>query len=139
MHEDVDRETHAKLSSDRTFGLVITAAFAFFALKPLVGHRPMRTWCIIASGLFFLAALLTPSLLHPLHLAWIRLGELIGKVTNPIVTGLMFFLLFAPVAMWLRFFGRDLLRLKPDPGANSYWIPRSPPGPGSSCRGYASH
>jgi hypothetical protein len=68
-------------------------------------------------------------LLHTLNLAWTRLGQLIGNVTNPIVMGLMFFLLFAPVAVWLRFFGRDLLRLKPDPSANSYWIPRAPPGP----------
>jgi hypothetical protein len=43
--------------------------------------------------------------------------------------GLMFFLVFTPMALLIRLRGKDLLRLRRDPEAPSYWIPRQPPGP----------
>jgi hypothetical protein len=54
---------------------------------------------------------------------------LLGKVVNPIVLGLMFFLVFTPAALFLRLAGKDPLRLKRPKDAKSYWIPRDPPGP----------
>jgi hypothetical protein len=41
----------------------------------------------------------------------------------------MFFLVFTPFALILRMAGKDLLRLRRDPAAASYWIERDPPGP----------
>jgi hypothetical protein len=43
--------------------------------------------------------------------------------------GAFFFLVFAPVGWVMRLAGKDFLRLKLSPGADSYWIPRDPPGP----------
>lgn len=128
-HEDFSRQEQAKASSDRSFGLVFTVAFAFFGVSPLFRGHPVRIWCLIASGIFLLLALVTPGVLRPLNLLWTKLGHLIGKVTNPIITALLFYLIFAPVALLMRFAGNDLLRLKPDPRGSTYWIPRVPPGP----------
>jgi hypothetical protein len=128
-HENFSRQEHAKASSDRSFGFVFAIAFAFFALSPLLRGKPVRIWCLVVSGIFLLIALVIPAILHPLNLLWTRLGQLISKVTNPIVTGLMFYLLFTPVAFMLRMFGNDLLRLKYAPQDTTYWIPRVPPGP----------
>jgi hypothetical protein len=58
-----------------------------------------------------------------------KLAWLISKITNPIITGLMFYLLFTPAALICRWIGKDLLRLKYDHAADSYWIPRDPAGP----------
>jgi hypothetical protein len=74
-------------------------------------------------------ALTGPSLLHRLNLLWTRLAVLLSKITNPIITGLMFYILFTPVAFALRLLGKDLLRLKLPPEGGSYWIPRKPAGP----------
>jgi hypothetical protein len=38
----------------------------------------------------------------------------------------VFFGLVSPLAMLLRLAGRDRLRLKPDPRAETYWIARAP-------------
>jgi hypothetical protein len=128
-HESFSREHTAKASSDRSFGLVFTAFFTLVAIWPLVHKRPLRPWGFWIAGAFLLIALIAPKVLHPLNLVWTRFGLLLSKITNPIVTGLMFYLIFTPAGFLLRMFGKDILRLKYDASAPTYWIVRNPAGP----------
>ncbi len=41
----------------------------------------------------------------------------------------MFYGAMLPMALLLRWLGKDLLRLKREPEAQSYWIAREPPAP----------
>ena len=123
-HEDLSRRVHGSGPSDRNFGFVFTAAFLFFGLWPLRHGKPIRFWCLALSALFLLVTLIRPSLLHVLNLAWTKIGLLLGKVVNPIVTALLFFIVFTPVAAILRWMGKDLLRIKIDRDARTYWIKR---------------
>jgi hypothetical protein len=127
-HESFDRELVPEGSSDRSFGLVFTAFFALVGVWPLVHRRPLRLWAFFVSAAFLLVALALPRVLHPLNLLWARFGRLLSKVTNPIITGLMFYVIFTPAGLLLRLFGKDLLRLKYDRSATSYWIRRDPAG-----------
>lgn len=52
-----------------------------------------------------------------------------GRVVGPIALGILFYGVLTPLAVVMRLTGKDRLRLKRDPGADSYWIPRRPPGP----------
>ncbi len=124
-HEDFGREIHSRGPTDRNFGFVFTIAFLFFGLWPMHHGRSMRVWCLVVSAGFLLVTLVRPSLLHGANLIWAKIGLLLGKVVNPIVTGLLFYLVFTPAAAVLRWMGKDLLRLKSDSGANTYWIQRS--------------
>jgi hypothetical protein len=128
-HETFSREQTIKGSSDRVFGLVFTAFFALVSLLPLWSGRPMRAWALLLSAAFLIVALARPVLLAPLNAVWTRLGLLLHRITNPIVLGALFYLVFTPFALLMRLFGRDALRLRPDPRAATYWIPRQPPGP----------
>jgi hypothetical protein len=124
-HEDFGREVHGRGPSDRNFGFVFTAAFLFFGLWPLRHGKPMRIWCLALSVAIFLVTLIRPSLFHLANRTWTRVGILLGKVVNPIITGLLFFLVFTPCATVLRWMGKDLLRVKSDPEAKTYWIQRN--------------
>jgi hypothetical protein len=129
LHENWSREETVKTSSDRTFGLVFAGFFALIALLPLVhGHR-MRAWALVLSVCFLVVALVTPKVLAPLNRAWSALGLLLHKVTNPILLGILFYLVFTPFGWLLRLMGKDFLRLTWSTGAESYWILREPPGP----------
>lgn len=77
---------------------------------------------------FLLFALTLPRLLRPLNLLWTRFGQLLSKVTNPIITGVMFYGIFTPAGLVLRLLGKDLLRLKYDRDTETYWIQRDPAG-----------
>jgi hypothetical protein len=128
-HEDLSRRHTAKGPSDRNFGVVFAAFFLLVGLAPLRKHQPMRLWAFALSLVFLVLVLVRPVLLRPLNKAWMKLGHLLGLVMTPVVTGLLFFLIFAPVGFLLRFLGKDPLRLSFDRKAQSYWIERVPPGP----------
>jgi Saxitoxin biosynthesis operon protein SxtJ len=128
-HEVLDREEPVTGSSDRTFGLVFTVFFTVFGLIPLLRRHEMRLWALAVAGCFFIAALAFPSLLRPVNYVWTRLGLLLQKVTNPVILGVLFYLVVTPFALICRLGGKDFLRLRFDHAAASYWLPRTPPGP----------
>ena len=128
-HETYSSEESSPGASDRSFGLTLAVFLAFLGLIPLLRGKPVRLWCFAVSAGFVLLALAIPVVLHPMNRVWNRLSQLIAKITNPIITGLMFFAVFTPVAVILRLLGKDLLRLRFDRGATTYWIIRTPPGP----------
>jgi hypothetical protein len=129
LHESYDREHAVEGSSARKFGLVFAVVFALVGVWPALHHRPLRIWGLGISAVFLLLAIAVPNVLQPLNAAWMRFGLLLSKVTNPIVTALMFFVVFTPVGLILKLAGKDSLHLKADPAASSYWIVRHPPGP----------
>jgi hypothetical protein len=128
-HEELTRKHEVRGGSDRSFGLVLGAFFLLVALSPLRRHHPLRVWALVVSGAFLLLAVIRPSLLKQLNRLWTQLGVLLGRVVTPIVTAILFFVIFTPVGYLFRLRGKDPLRLKTDPGAGSYWIERQPPGP----------
>ena len=130
FHEDYGRAEEVKASSDRGFGLVFAAVFAIVALWPLTGEDgAIRLWSVAIAAAFLAIALLRPRLLAPLNGVWTRFGLLLHRVVNPIVMAVLFYLTVTPTALIMSALGKDLLRLKRDPAAKSYWIERKPPGP----------
>jgi hypothetical protein len=125
-HESFARDEAAVPGSDRTFGLVMAAALAVVSL--LNGWHLGRLWPWTSAVviLFLLAAWLAPSALHPLNSLWMKLGLLLHKIVNPIVMGLLFYGTILPTGLVMRMRGQDLLRLKREPGSDSYWIARTP-------------
>ena len=128
-HEDLARSETVKGGSDRAFGLVFTVVFAIVAGWPLLDGNPLRWWALVPAAGFLAAALIRPALLAPLNRLWTRFGLLLHRVVNPLVMGVMFFLLITPMGLALRLLGKDPMRLRRDPAAASYWIAREPPGP----------
>lgn len=116
-------------SSDRVFGWVMTAFFGLVGLWPLMHGNAARTWALGLAAAFALAAIIAPHVLAPLNRAWMHLGLVLHKITNPIILGLAFYLVIAPIGLLMRLTGHDPLRLKRDASATSYWIERQPPGP----------
>ena len=129
VHEDFSRKDDADGPSDRSFGLTLGIFFLLVGMAPLLRARPVRWWAVAPSAILLIAAAVSPSVLRLPNRLWMRLAWLISKITNPIITGLMFYLLFTPAAIICRWTGNDLLRLKFDDTLDSYWMPRQPPGP----------
>lgn len=128
-HENLAREETVQGGSDRAFGLVFAVVFAIVAGWPLLGGGAPRWWALAVAAGFLAVALARPALLAPLNRLWTRFGLLLHRVVNPLVMGVMFFLLITPMGLVLRLLGKDPMRLRRDPAAASYWIVREPPGP----------
>jgi hypothetical protein len=130
LHEDLTRDDEVGAGpSDRSVGLVFAAVFAIIGALPLLAGRGPRWWSLGIALAFLALALLLPTVLAPLNRAWMRFGLLLHRVVNPVVMGLLFVLGVIPFGLGARLMGKDLLRLKLDKSAKSYWIVRQPPGP----------
>ena len=123
----IETQTHSNIDvgSDRGFGFVFAAVFAVISLWPLTGGGGVRIWAIAIAALFVATALVRPEILRPLNRLWFRFGLLLGHIVSPIVMAVIFFVAVTPTALIMRAFGKDLLRLKFDPDAESYWIRRA--------------
>lgn len=129
FHEDFSRGYQGGRSSERAFGLQFAILLTAIALWPSLAGRHPRWWALAAGALLLLVSLARPSLLALPNAAWNQLSLLLGRVVNPLVTGLLFFTVFVPTALISRLWARDALRMRFDPQADSYWIDRQPPGP----------
>ncbi len=129
LHEDLTREDAVKGSSDRSFGLVFAAVSLVVAGLSLWRGGWVWPYALAAAAAFGGLALVAPRTLAPLNWLWLRFGLLLHRIVNPLVMGLMFFLVIAPMGLVMRLGGKDFLRLKFDRKAPTYWIAREPPGP----------
>lgn len=118
-----------KTSSDRSFGLVFAGVFAVIAVWPLVAGGGWRPWAAGLALAFLAAALAAPKMLAPANRVWSRLGLALGHIVAPVVMGIVFALVVVPTGLLMRMLGKDMLRLKWQPGAETYWIARTPPAP----------
>jgi saxitoxin biosynthesis operon SxtJ-like protein len=128
-YEDFHRDEDVNPSSNRTFGMVLAAFFALIGVLPLLRGHSLRVWALPLSAIFLLAGLVAPAILTPLNRLWTALGTLLHKITNPIILGVFFYAIFMPFGSLMRLFGKDFLRSKLEPDADSYWIVREPAGP----------
>jgi hypothetical protein len=128
-HEDLTRDHQVEGSSNRALGLVFAGAFLLIAVRPLFDGETPRWWASVVAAGFGLVALVKPTLLAGLNRLWIEFGVLLGKIVSPIALGVLFFCVLTPIGLMIRLTGKDHLSLKRDPDADSYWIPREPPGP----------
>lgn len=128
-HEDISREQEIEGSSDRSFGVVFAVVFFLIGAWPLIGGGSPRWWAVGIGAVFLAVAFLKPGLLAVMNRWWMKLGLLLGKIVSPIALGILFYGVMMPIGTLMRLSGKDPLRLKRDPGAQSYWIEREPPGP----------
>ncbi|MEM9604780.1 MAG: SxtJ family membrane protein [Pseudomonadota bacterium] len=116
--------TTPELPTNRRFGAFFTTVFAGVAAYFwLTDGRVGAVVALGVAGLLLICTLTKPDLLLPLNRLWMRFGLLLGAIVSPIVLGIVFFLLFTPVALVMRVAGRDELRLRPRRLA-SYWTLR---------------
>mgnify|MGYP001470984781 CR=1 FL=1 len=112
-----------KISSNRSFGILFCIVFAIIAVWPIFNDGSLRIWPIPISLIFLTLGLLNSKLLNPLNLAWIKFGELLGKIIAPIIMAIIYFIIVTPIGLFMRLIGKDLLNIKFTKD-NSYWIKR---------------
>jgi len=129
LHETFDREEAVEMSSDRSFGLIVGGVLALIGTIGFFRESHHWAWWLGGAAPLVGAALVAPGLLGPLNRLWTRFGLLLAAIVSPVVLALLFYLCITPVAMLMRWVGKDPLRLRLDPEADSYWIKRDPAGP----------
>ena len=102
-----------KLPSNRKFGFFFTAIFLLASSYSYYVDSELMVYILSAiCGVFLIITIINADVLLPLNKLWMRFGVLLGMIVSPIVLGVIFGILFTPIALIMRIFGRDELRLK---------------------------
>ena len=102
-----------QLPSNKKFGFLfvfifgITATYFFSSSNMIFGYVFMS-----ASLGFLFIILIKDELLLPLNRLWMKFGLILGMIISPIILGIIYFGIFTPIAILMRVFGRDELRLR---------------------------
>lgn len=109
----------------RKFGFVFAAGLViiFGLFFPWLAERPWPGWPFIAAAVFFAAGLVIPQALMPLYKLWMKVGHVLGWINTRIILGVVFFAIFAPVALILKVLGKDPLRRTLDSEVGTYRVP----------------
>lgn len=129
LHEKLVDESETKPPSEKSFGVTFAVVFALIGLFPLIHGGSVRLWSLGIAAVFLALAFLAPAALAAPNRLWMRFGLLLHRIVNPIMLGLMFGLIVVPISLLIRLTGGKLLSRQWEPGAESYWIRRDPPGP----------
>ena len=100
----------ARLSAadGRKFGLTVGTAFLAFGAIALWRGKQRTAIVLLALGsLLVLGALVAPTALGPVELAWMGLALAISKVTTPIFMGIVYFLVILPIGLVRRLTGNS--------------------------------
>ena len=117
------------------FGYVSVPGFALIGfLATRLGASMTVFWILLGvGGLMLLATLLAsrvPALLDwvvaPVYRLMIAITFPLGLAISFILLGLIYYLLFTPVALWFKVIGRDKMNRRLDRAAPSYWRERGP-------------
>ena len=114
-----------ELPSNQRFGYFFTFIFLissiYFYFKEIYITFYILGGCSIV---FFLVTFFKAEILLPLNKLWMSFGLFLGMIISPMVMGLIFFIIFTPIGILMRLFGRDelLLKFKTKP---SYWTKRN--------------
>ena len=113
--------------SQKSFGVVFSIVFLVIALYPLADSEDFRLWALIISVIFLLFAFFAPQFLDIPNKLWFKFGIFLGSIISPVVMALVYLFTVIPTGIIMRLFGKDLLKLKLDNNAKSYWIMRNEP------------
>lgn len=108
----------------RRFGLLVGAVFAGLGIL-LMARGKGHFWYFLAPGAaLMLAGLACPKALRSIYVVWMSVAIVLGFIVSLLILTGLFFLVITPIGLAARLSGKDFLRLKPDPRAATYWIPR---------------
>ena len=110
-----------QLPSNKNFGIVFFFVFLIISLYPLTRGEEIILGSLIISFLFLILGLLNSKLLTPLNNLWFKFGIYLGKFINPVILGIIFFLLVTPIGLIMKILRKDLLKLKYN-NNKTYWI-----------------
>ena len=102
-----------ELPSNRKFGFSFSLIFLFISvISFLFDNLILSIALFILSVIFVVISVFFSKILQPINYLWMLFGVSIGKVVSPVILGLIYFLIFTPISIITRLFGRDELNLK---------------------------
>ena len=102
---DTSHTSYSKSKLRRFAFLCSIAIIVLFVLIPYLREpsRGLNAFILIASFSISIIAVIKPYSLRSFYIAWLKLGDWLGKFNSRLILGAFFFLVITPVALVVRF------------------------------------
>lgn len=107
----------------RNFGLVMAAAVVVVnGIHWLIrGREDLLIWPFYIAGAFFVLGLVFPRALQPIFVLWMKFALMVNWVMTRVLLSLVWFGIVTPMRIGMSLMGKDPLKRKFLPEADSYW------------------
>jgi hypothetical protein len=113
----------------RDFGLVTGAIVVglFGLFFPFIFGRSLPIWPWVIFLMLAVPALIAPMSLAPVYKYWMKFGLFMGTyIMTPLIMFIVFVVMFVPMGLLKRLFGKDSMARDLDSKANTYRLPAEP-------------
>ena len=121
-----------KIKTDRNtlrkFGLIVALGLVVISWIIFTKHKHPVTPTVVITLSFMLIVIFAPALLKYLYIFWMKLAYILSWVNTRILLGIIFYLIFSPVGLFMRLFRIDHLERNSGPLGDSYWKPKTKKG-----------
>ena len=105
----------------RNFGLLVGGVLAAIGGWMLYKDSSLSSYFLGAGGLLVVLGLVAPAVLRPLQRVWMKMAVVMGFIMTRVILGFLFFLVFVPIGLLGRMFGKQFLEVKIDRSAQTHW------------------
>lgn len=105
------------------FGLTLAIGFAVLGALSLWGKKSFYYYFFVLSLFFLVPSLAAPTLLKPIHRAWMTLAGILGWFMTRAILTVLFYVAFTSIGVLGRLLGKRFLDVGTDDSKESYWIP----------------
>ena len=100
-----------------TIGVILLIIAGFLFWKEKESFQILLTFgvtlCILGIAI--------PIILKPIYWVWMIFATILGWIMTRVILSLLFYIVFTPIGLILRFFGKQFLELRWDKSKESYW------------------
>ena len=108
----------------KKFGITMAVVFSLISIFLFWKEYSNAIYFLSIAVIFLVFALLFPKLLKYLYNIWMTFAAIMGYFMSRLILSLIFIIMFAPVGIITRLIRKDILKMKIDKSAESYWILR---------------
>ncbi len=116
----------------RTTWIGFTIIFLVIGSLLLYKGRETYLYFYSASAFFAFFAAVAPMALLPLYRLWVKFAMALAWFNTRLLLAIVFYFLITPIGLTMRLFGKDIIDIKIDKKASTYWKKREPHGDPSS-------
>jgi len=109
----------------RKFGITIGTVFLIIGGFLFWKEKELFKLFLTIGIVLFATGIVIPAFLTPAYWAWMVFATLLGWVMTRVILTLLFYVIFTPIGLIGRSFGKQFLDLKLDSSKLSYWYMRT--------------
>ena len=104
-----------------TIGVILLIIAGFLFWKEKESFQILLTFGVT----FCILGIAIPFILKPIYWVWMIFATILGWIMTRVILSLLFYIIFTPIGLILRFFGKQFLELRWDKSKESYWNSRT--------------